>query len=81
MAWKTKIKSNTTLDFTPSSWEIVRLKLNVEKLSNKDIYNSLTCNISIPQAQNKWVEYYPFMDKFGDLPSAGTAQQEVRDKE
>ena len=64
MAWKTKIKSNTTLDFTPSSWEIPHLKLNVEKLNNKDIYNSLACNMSTPQAQNKWVEYYPFMDKF-----------------
>ena len=51
MAWKTKIKSNTTLDFTPSSWEILCLILNVEKLSNKDIYNSLTCNMSTPQAQ------------------------------
>ena len=64
MGWKTKIKSNTTLDFTPSSWEIPRLKLNVEKLNNKDIYNGLACNMSTPQAQNKWVEYYPFMDKF-----------------
>ena len=40
VAWKTKIKSNTTLEFTPSSREILHLKLNVEKLSNKDIYNS-----------------------------------------
>ena len=64
MAWKIEIKDNTSLDFTPSSWEILHLKLNVEKLSNKDIYNSLTCNISTQPAQNKWVEYYPFMDKF-----------------
>ena len=34
------------------------------KNSNKDIYNSLTCNMSTPPAQNKWVEYYFFMDKF-----------------
>ena len=63
MVWTTNIKNNTTSDFTPSSWEILRLKLNVEKLSNKDINNSLTCNMSTPPA-NKWVEYYPFMDKF-----------------
>ena len=37
MAWKTKIKSNTLVDFTPSSWDILIFwKLN-EKLSNKDI--------------------------------------------
>ena len=69
MAWKTKIKSNTTLDFPPSSWKILRLKLNAEKLSNKDIYNSLTCNLSTPPAQNKWVEYYPLWTSLTGLKS------------
>ena len=31
MAGKTQIKDNTSLDFTPPSWEILHLKLNVEK--------------------------------------------------
>ena len=61
MALKTKIKSSTTLEFTTSNWEI--LKLNVEKLSNKDIYNSLTYNMLNSASQNKGVEYYPFVDK------------------
>ena len=53
IAWKIQIKDITSLDFTPSSWEILHLKFNVEKLSNKDIYNSLPCNMSTLPAQNK----------------------------
>ena len=37
--------------------------MNIEKLKNKNIYESLTYSQAIPTAENKWVEYYPFLEK------------------
>ena len=36
--------------------------MNVSKLKNKNVYESLTSSHIIPTAENKWVEYYPFLE-------------------
>ena len=35
MAWKTKIKSNTVEKFLPSKWDLIHVKLNMDKLKTK----------------------------------------------
>ena len=37
--------------------------MNISKLKNKNIYESLTFSHTIPTSENKWVEYYPFLEK------------------
>ena len=51
--------------------------MNIEKLKNNNIYKSLAYSTAIPIAENKWVEYYPFLDKLNwskiyTLPSKTT---------
>ena len=38
------------------------MKINMSKLTNKNIYETLTFSKATPSAENKWVEYYPFLD-------------------
>ena len=63
--WKAKIKQNILRGSDPKvkHSDITHLKINLEKLKNKNIYESLSYNKTTPTAENKWVEYYPFLDK------------------
>ena len=37
--------------------------MDISKLFNKDAYNYLLdSKIAIPKSQNKWIEYYPFLE-------------------
>ena len=38
------------------------MRINIPKLTNKKIYKILTFSKAIPSAENKWVEYYPFLE-------------------
>ena len=38
------------------------MKININKLTNKKIYEHITFSDVTPSAENKWVEYYPFLD-------------------
>ena len=51
-------------DLTGSNLDIGHLKMNISKLKNNNIYESLTFSHTIPTAENKWVEYYPFLENF-----------------
>ena len=47
-----QLQLNSLLSAIPSSW----------KLTNKQIYKTLSFSKAIPSAENKWVEYYPFLE-------------------
>ena len=53
------------MDTIPSAlYDIPHLKANIKELTNKKIYEALTFNETVvPSAENKWVEYYPFLGK------------------
>ena len=61
--WKAKLKTENRLDTTPDCYDITHLKINLNNLTNKKVYESITYKKSIPTAENKWVEYYPFLEK------------------
>ena len=44
------------------NFDISHLKMKISKLKNKNIYESLTYCHTIPTAENKWVEYDPFLE-------------------
>ena len=61
--WKLKLKTENRLDKTPVCYDIGHLKINLNNLTNKKVYENITYSKSIPTAENKWVEYYPFLEK------------------
>ena len=75
--WKKAIRNLTSENKTreiQGSYDINHLKINLSKLTNKIVYESLTFKNCIPTAVNKWIEYYPFLetidwDAIYELPS------------
>ena len=61
--WKLKLKMENGPDPTLDHYDVTHLKINLSKLTNKKIYESITFMKCIPTAENKWVEYYPFFRK------------------
>ena len=55
-------KMPAEIELTGRNFDISHLKMNISKLKNKNIYESLTSSHTIPTAENKWVEYYPFLE-------------------
>ena len=49
-------KMPAEIELTGRNFDISHLKMNVSKLKNKNIYESLTSSHTIPTAENKWVE-------------------------
>ena len=59
--WKTKLLKGEETNLQGKEFPIQHLRIDVEKLSNKTIYQSLAYSKCSPIAENKWVEYYPFL--------------------
>ena len=60
-SWKKNLKDKT--DFTTGPlYDLPGMRINIPKLTNKKSYETLTFSKAIPSAENKWVEYYPFLE-------------------
>ena len=50
-------------DFTTCPlYDLPGMRINIPKLTNKKIYEILTFSKAIPSAENKWIEYFPFLE-------------------
>jgi len=65
--WKISIKTvSEPLD--PKTYDVQHLSVDLKKLNNKIIYESLTFHKGRPSAENKWIEYYPFLETISWKP-------------
>ena len=61
--WKTILKNNVGGEISKFHKMIYQDK-NLSKVYNRDIYNYIiSIKDAIPSSQNKWTEYYPFLEK------------------
>ena len=61
--WKYFIKHRINqTHHTKDKYYIINLGKSIMDASNKDIYNKLSFTNNVPTAQNKWVEYFPFLE-------------------
>ena len=62
--WKSIIKhDDTDLNLSESNMFFIRkINKNILKVSNKEVYSSIVEHTKPPSSQNKWVEYYPFLE-------------------
>ena len=61
--WKEEISRNCK-PMKYKTFEIPHLKKDLITITAKDMYTFLTYKPKFPIAVNKWIEYYPFMEKF-----------------
>ena len=81
--WKTKLLKGEETNLQGKEFQIQHLRIDVKKLSNKTIYQSLAYSKCSPTAKNKWVEYYPFLETINwsnvyILPSIITSDLKLR---
>ena len=60
--WKTKLLKDEETNLQGKEFQIQHLRIDVKRLSNNTIYQSLTYSKCSHTAENKWVEYYPFLE-------------------
>ena len=62
LKWKLIIKNSISIIQNLDHCYVTKLAKSILKTNNKEIYSKLTYSNEIPTSQNKWVEYYPFLD-------------------
>ena len=60
--WKAKLIKGEETNLQGKKFQIQHLRIDLQKLWTKIIYQNLAYRKHIPTAENKWFQYYPFLE-------------------